>query len=207
MNMSKLSNKKKKNNQTRLKFFIHNHWTPYMLAMELWRNIYQEMSILSMVDTLIKKLPLLAPFGFNWLNRWRRRQMAIHIPPPSPPPFPPPHASCSLPFKPIYGAAASPRRRRVLRSLGLYCQLSDHQTTPQVAIPSRTSRISRSSLSVSETSSEVELWAATCLRVRTFYDFNEQTFGIEVSAMLKSLYNFGFISSQRQFGRFSISVN
>ncbi|KAI3444093.1 hypothetical protein Pfo_000758 [Paulownia fortunei] len=122
---------------------------------------------------------------FPELSGWRRREMAIQIPSPSPPPFPPPHASLNLLSKHIYGGAATagfpsfPRRRPALRSLDLYCQLSDHQTTPQVAIPSRTSRINRSLLSVSETCSETELWAAACLRVRTFYDFNQQTFGIE----------------------------
>ncbi|KAK6156687.1 hypothetical protein DH2020_010935 [Rehmannia glutinosa] len=109
--------------------------------------------------------------------------MAIQIPSPSPP-FPPPHAFRNLSSKHMYAAAAAgfpsfPRRRPALRSLGLFCQLSDHQTTPQVEIPSRTSRINRSFLSVSETCSEDELWAAACLRVRTFYDFNQQTFGIE----------------------------
>ncbi|KAK6136274.1 hypothetical protein DH2020_029973 [Rehmannia glutinosa] len=122
---------------------------------------------------------------FPKLSGWRGKEMAIQIPSPSPPPFPPPHAFRNLSSKHIYTAAAaagfppSPRRRPALQSLGLFCQLSDHQTTPQVEIPSRTSRINRSFLSVSETCSEDELWAAACLRVRTFYDFNQQTFGIE----------------------------
>ncbi|KAH6779392.1 Acyl-CoA N-acyltransferases superfamily protein [Perilla frutescens var. hirtella] len=100
--------------------------------------------------------------------------MAIYIP------TPPPQASFAAPSNHVYGAAASfpsiPCRRPLLV---LCCQLSDHQTAPQVAVPSRPVTINRSLLSVSATSSEAELWAAACLRVRTFYDFNEQTFGIE----------------------------
>ncbi|GFQ01410.1 hypothetical protein PHJA_002284900 [Phtheirospermum japonicum] len=95
----------------------------------------------------------------------------------------PQHAFRNLLAKHIYAAAAvSPsflRRGPALRSPGLYCHLSDHQITPQLEIPPRTSRIDRSSLSVAETCLEAELWAAACLRVRTFYDFNQQTFGIE----------------------------
>ncbi|PIN22089.1 Histone acetyltransferase [Handroanthus impetiginosus] len=108
--------------------------------------------------------------------------MAAHIPAHSPLPFPPPHASLSFQSKYLYGCVCLPsfsRRCAALRSRGIYCQLSDHQTAPQVASPSRTSIIDRSLLSVSETCSEDELWAAACLRVRTFYNFNEQTFGIE----------------------------
>ncbi|KAL0404382.1 UNVERIFIED_CONTAM: hypothetical protein Sradi_2079000 [Sesamum radiatum] len=102
--------------------------------------------------------------------------MAIQIPPP----FPPPHASLNLSYKRLYGgvtAAGFPSFSRRIPSIR--CQLSDHQTVPQVAIPPKPSRINRSLLSVSETCSEAELWAASCLRVRTFYDFKEQTFGIE----------------------------
>lgn len=110
---------------------------------------------------------------------WRRREMAIHFP------NPPPHASFTAFSNHVYGGAACfppiPCRRP---SLALYCQLSDHQTAPQLAVPSRPITINRSLLSVSATCSEAELWAAACLRVRTFYDFDEQTFGIEVSVML-----------------------
>ncbi|KAG8372473.1 hypothetical protein BUALT_Bualt12G0069800 [Buddleja alternifolia] len=77
-------------------------------------------------------------------------------------------------FKSVFSVV--PTCPELYRSQHLNCQLSDHQT---VAIPWRTSRIDRSLLSVSETRSESELWAAACLRVRTFYDFNQQTFGIE----------------------------
>lgn len=121
--------------------------------------------------------------------------MAIQISTPSPPPFPP-HVSQS---KHIYGgdAATLPSFRRRHRSLGLYCQLSEALTTPQTASPSRTSKIDRSLLSVSETCLESELWAATHLRVRTFYDFKAHTFGIEVSVMLVNLnFCLGFDFSQ-----------
>ncbi|XP_057787779.1 GCN5-related N-acetyltransferase 7, chloroplastic isoform X2 [Salvia miltiorrhiza] len=105
------------------------------------------------------------------LSGWRRREMLIFYIP-----TPPPHASFAAPFNHVHGGAASLPRRP---SLGLYCQLSDHQTAHQLATPPVT--INRSLLSVSATCSEAELLAATRLRVRTFYDFNEQTFGIEFS--------------------------
>ncbi|XP_047950424.1 uncharacterized protein LOC125196098 isoform X1 [Salvia hispanica] len=74
---------------------------------------------------------------------------------------------------PPHGAAASLRRP----SLALHCHLSNHQTAPQFATP--LTLIDKSSLSVSAACSEAELLAAARLRVRTFYDFNEQTFRIE----------------------------
>ena len=43
-----------------------------------------------------------------------------------------------------------------------------------------TIKMDKSTLSVAEATSEDELLAAACLRVRTFYDFRE-SFGIEVS--------------------------
>ncbi|KAL3644172.1 GCN5-related N-acetyltransferase 7, chloroplastic [Castilleja foliolosa] len=104
---------------------------------------------------------------------------------PCPPPFlHPQHVFRNLLSKHIFGggAAVSPsflRRRSFLRSPGPYCQQSNHHTTPQLEVPRRTSIIDRSLLRVAETCLEAELWAAACLRVRTFYDFNEQTFGIE----------------------------
>lgn len=114
--------------------------------------------------------------------------MAIQISTPSPPPFPP-FVSLGLPSKHIYGGDASnlPSFRHRYRSVGLYCQLSEHLTTPQIAFPSRTGIIDKSLVSVSETCLESELWAATRLRVRTFYDFKEHTFGIEVSVVLVTL--------------------
>lgn len=44
--------------------------------------------------------------------------------------------------------------------------------------------LDKSKLSVAETVSEDELWAAACLRVRTFNDFTSDSFGIEVSNVL-----------------------
>jgi hypothetical protein len=41
--------------------------------------------------------------------------------------------------------------------------------------------IDKSSLTISETSSEDQLWAAACLRVRSFHEFKPSTFGIQVS--------------------------
>ncbi|EYU37112.1 hypothetical protein ABFS82_10G130900 [Erythranthe guttata] len=110
--------------------------------------------------------------------------ITIHIPSPSPPSFSAPHASASLRREQIHGGAAFPvkfprRRPPALRSLRVNCQLADQRVTPPAATPAKTSRISRPLLSVSETTSEAELWAAVCLRVRTFYDFKEPTFGIE----------------------------
>ncbi|KAL2232735.1 uncharacterized protein LOC105155638 [Sesamum indicum] len=102
--------------------------------------------------------------------------MTIQIPPT----FPPPHASLNLSSKHLYGGVTPVGFPSFSRRIpAIRCQLSDHQTVPQVALPPKTSRINRSLLSVSETCSEAELWAASCLRVRTFYDFKDQTFGIE----------------------------
>ncbi|XP_024458705.1 uncharacterized protein LOC7465991 isoform X4 [Populus trichocarpa] len=39
--------------------------------------------------------------------------------------------------------------------------------------------IDKSSLTISETSSEDQLWAAACLRVRSFHEFKPSTFGIQ----------------------------
>ena len=40
--------------------------------------------------------------------------------------------------------------------------------------------IDKSSLIVAETASEDQLWAAACLRVRSFYDFQASSYGIQV---------------------------
>ncbi|XP_075514550.1 GCN5-related N-acetyltransferase 7, chloroplastic [Primulina tabacum] len=75
---------------------------------------------------------------------------------------------------------ASVHLPNVSRSSPRYCQLSDHQTPLVSPLPrSRIARTDKSLLNVSESCSDVELWAAANLRVRTFYEFNEQTFGIE----------------------------
>ncbi|XP_073147499.1 GCN5-related N-acetyltransferase 7, chloroplastic [Henckelia pumila] len=76
---------------------------------------------------------------------------------------------------------ASVHCHSVSRSCLRYCQLSDHQTPPLSPLQPRsgTARTDRSLLNVSESCSEAELWAAANLRVRTFYEFNEQTFRIE----------------------------
>ncbi|KAL6520694.1 GCN5-related N-acetyltransferase 7, chloroplastic [Orobanche minor] len=111
--------------------------------------------------------------------------MAIQFPSPSPLPFPLQQAFSNLPTKHINAAAAVflffPLRRPSLSSLSFYCQLSDHQITPRLEIPFRTSKFGTSLLSVSETSLEAVLWASARLRVRTFYDVNQHTFGIEAS--------------------------
>ncbi|XP_051120550.1 uncharacterized protein LOC127244180 isoform X1 [Andrographis paniculata] len=78
------------------------------------------------------------------------------------------------------GFPSVPRRRPA--SL-FCCQLSQQQqqqqTSPRLGIPSPPGRIDCSLLSVSAACSEEELWAAACLRVRTFYDFDPEMFGIE----------------------------
>ncbi|KZV29588.1 hypothetical protein F511_00866 [Dorcoceras hygrometricum] len=73
------------------------------------------------------------------------------------------------------------RHNNVSRSSLRYCQISDHQTHPlSPLLPrSRTAGTDQSLLNVSESCSKEELWAAATLRVRTFYEFKEQTFGIE----------------------------
>ena len=69
-------------------------------------------------------------------------------------------------------------------SLSISSKLYNHQQTPQPttkeSAPQKI-RIDKSFLDVSEATSDTELWAAACLRVRTFYDFQDQDFGIQVS--------------------------
>ncbi|KAL3532924.1 hypothetical protein ACH5RR_006445 [Cinchona calisaya] len=65
-------------------------------------------------------------------------------------------------------------------SLSISSQLYNHQQTPPpITKESPRTRIDKSFLDVSEATSETELWAAACLRVRTFYDFQDQSFGIQ----------------------------
>ncbi|KAL2465714.1 Acyl-CoA N-acyltransferases (NAT) superfamily protein [Abeliophyllum distichum] len=104
--------------------------------------------------------------------------MAVLTSSPSPPPQA--YLKISKHHHPAVSAVASAKfpislsRPASLRLLTLCSQLSNHQTeAPPIT------RVDKSSLNVSEASSEAELWAAACLRVRTFYDFNERTFGIE----------------------------
>lgn len=90
----------------------------------------------------------------------------------------------------------SVHRPNLSRSSPRYCQLSDHKTPPLSPLPrSRIARTDKSLLNVSESFSEAELWAAANLRVRIFYQFNEQTFGIEVSAHF--LFVFSCFPSKR----------
>ncbi|XP_011009948.1 PREDICTED: uncharacterized protein LOC105114918 isoform X2 [Populus euphratica] len=57
------------------------------------------------------------------------------------------------------------------RRLCLYPISATHVVTPH--------HIDKSSLLISETSEEDQLWAAACLRVRSFHEFKPSTFGIQ----------------------------
>lgn len=57
------------------------------------------------------------------------------------------------------------------RRLCLYPITATHVVAPHL--------IDKSSLIISETSSEDQLWAAACLRVRSFHEFKPSTFGIQ----------------------------
>ncbi|KAF9680602.1 hypothetical protein SADUNF_Sadunf06G0138800 [Salix dunnii] len=57
------------------------------------------------------------------------------------------------------------------RRLCLYPITATHVVAPNL--------IDKSSLIISETSSEDQLWAAACLRVRSFHEFKPSTFGIQ----------------------------
>ncbi|KAI5675580.1 hypothetical protein M9H77_06530 [Catharanthus roseus] len=76
------------------------------------------------------------------------------------------------------------RRRNLppspIPSFSISSQLYNHQqqAPSPTTIPLR-QRIDKSFLDVSEAHSDSELWAACCLRVRSFYDFPEQSFGIQ----------------------------
>lgn len=66
----------------------------------------------------------------------------------------------------------------IFSSFSISSQLdNNHQRTTSPTTP----RIDKSLLDVSEVHSDAELWAAVCLRVRSFYNFSEESFGIQVS--------------------------
>lgn len=52
----------------------------------------------------------------------------------------------------------------------------------------QTLKIDKSSLNISEAVCDAELWAASALRVRSFYDFKPNSFAIQVSFILIILY-------------------
>lgn len=91
------------------------------------------------------------------------------------------------------------RRRNLppspIPSFSISSQLYNHQqqAPSPTTIPLR-QRIDKSFLDVSEAHSDSELWAACCLRVRSFYDFPEQSFGIQV-IWLNPLFDFNSINS------------
>lgn len=54
------------------------------------------------------------------------------------------------------------------------CAVVDQVFVPQTAV------FDRNSVSLAEFKTEAELWAAVCLRIRTFYEFNQSSVGVEV---------------------------
>ncbi|KAL6331369.1 hypothetical protein AAG906_011306 [Vitis piasezkii] len=88
--------------------------------------------------------------------------------PPLSNPLPPSTSSSNLCCPRIYSSSSSYHlRRRLLRPL-IASQLCDPQTF----------KIDKSSLVVAETVSEDQLWAAACLRIRSFYQFGP-SYGID----------------------------
>ncbi|XP_058113915.1 GCN5-related N-acetyltransferase 7, chloroplastic isoform X3 [Magnolia sinica] len=57
-----------------------------------------------------------------------------------------------------------------------FSPIASHLCTDQNPIT-----LDRPALSIAEAASEAELWAAVHLRVRSFYEFNDQTYGVEFS--------------------------
>ncbi|XP_058113916.1 GCN5-related N-acetyltransferase 7, chloroplastic isoform X4 [Magnolia sinica] len=55
-----------------------------------------------------------------------------------------------------------------------FSPIASHLCTDQNPIT-----LDRPALSIAEAASEAELWAAVHLRVRSFYEFNDQTYGVE----------------------------
>lgn len=55
--------------------------------------------------------------------------------------------------------------------------------------------VDKSSLIIAETEAEDELWAASCLRVRSFYEFTPSSYGIPVSQPFTMTFSFSFIIS------------
>ncbi|XP_021818845.1 uncharacterized protein LOC110760824 isoform X2 [Prunus avium] len=67
--------------------------------------------------------------------------------------------------------SASPASLRVRRRPVTACQLCTHKQSVR--------QFDQSTLTVAEGSSESELWAAACLRVRSFYHFKPSMFGLQ----------------------------
>ncbi|BFG14705.1 hypothetical protein CerSpe_009790 [Prunus speciosa] len=67
--------------------------------------------------------------------------------------------------------SASPASLHVRRSPITACQLCTHKQSVR--------QFDQSTLTVAEGSSESELWAAACLRVRSFYHFKPSMFGLQ----------------------------
>lgn len=88
-----------------------------------------------------------------------------------------------------------------------HLSILDSQTTPRTSLstskplrhfPSVASHqaqivLDRPAIAVAEAVSEAELWAAACLRVRSFYDFDPTTYAVEVSHPSTSIPAYGFV--------------
>lgn len=109
----------------------------------------------------------------------QRREMAIVLAPPGPIPFLPSTATAASTFFSGYRYCSPPQ----IYSLSITSQLYSQNQTPPTATTQRL-RIDKSLLHISEANSEAELWAAACLRVRSFYEFKDDSFGIQVSQRL-----------------------
>lgn len=114
---------------------------------------------------------------YKWwsdVNREKRITMAMAVLssslPPLSNPLPTSTSSSNLCCPRIYSSSSSYHlRRRLLRPL-----IASQLCAPQ------TFKIDKSSLVVAETVSEDQLWAAACLRIRSFYQFGP-SYGIDVS--------------------------
>lgn len=102
--------------------------------------------------------------------------MAIFLAPPGPIPFLPSTAT----FVSGYRYCPPPPQ---IYSLSITSQLYSQNQTPPTATTQRL-RMDKSLLHISEANSDAELWAAACLRVRSFYEFRDDSFGIQVSQRL-----------------------
>ena len=80
---------------------------------------------------------------------------------------------------------ATSSRRLHLRCRPISAVCTENQTIPPCTID-------HSTVSVAEAFAEDQLWAAACLRVRSFYDFQTASFCVEVSTLstLNSFYSF-----------------
>ncbi|XP_028063408.1 uncharacterized protein LOC114266688 isoform X2 [Camellia sinensis] len=95
----------------------------------------------------------------------------------SPPPLlsPPPSSSSSSSSTSIFPSSSS-SFKPIFAS---HCLSRPISIASHLCAPKTPTRLDKSALTVAEAASDDELWATSCLRIRSFYDFHQSSFGIE----------------------------